>query len=134
MSVMYKYAVQNKLRFPSTKGQLTVEQLFDLPLTSANGASLDTIARTINADIKAMGEESFVETNATDPKKKLLQNSLEIVKDVIKTKQEENAARLDRSKKAEQRQKLRDLINTKKDEKLSQASIEELEKQLSELD
>lgn len=131
---MYKFVVQNKLRFPSLKGELTVEQLFDLPLKSNSGFDLDNVARTINGDIKEIGEESFVETSSNNPRKKILEHSLEIVKDIIKTKQEENAARLSKAKKTEERRKILDALSAKKDQQLSQASIEELESKLAALE
>lgn len=59
---------------------------------------------------------------------------LDIVKDVIATKQAAIAAHEAKRKKAEERRKILDLINTKKDEQLSAASIEELEKKLAALD
>ena len=39
-------AARKKFRFPSKVGMLNVENLWDLPLTSANKASLDDTART----------------------------------------------------------------------------------------
>lgn len=131
---MYKFAVQSKLRFPSMRGDLTVEQLFDLPLKSNSGFDLDNVARTIHGDIKAIGEESFVEATTNSPRKRILESSLEIVKDIIKTKQEENAARLNKTKKAEERRKILDAMNAKKDQQLSEASLEDLEKKLAALE
>lgn len=130
---MYKFAAQNKLRFPSVRGDLLVEQLFDLPLKSNSGFDLDNIARSINKELKAIGEESFVENNY-DPRKKTLENSLEIVKDVIKTKQEENMLRLNKMKKTEERKKILDAMAAKKEQQLSQASLEELEAKLAALE
>lgn len=129
---MYKIAAQNKIRFTSNKGLLTVEQLFDLPLSSKSNFDLDTIAKTINKQLKEMGEESFV--GVSNPAKKEMETALEIVKDVIKSKQEENAAQLNKLKKREQQKKILDAIAAKKDQQLSQASLDELEKQLAELD
>lgn len=131
---MYKIAAQNKFRFPSTRGPLMVEQLFDLPLKSSNGCDLDTIARTVNNDLKTMTQESFVEDATTNPQKAYLETSLEIVKDVIKTKQAENAIQLSKTKRAQERRKLLDIIGAKKDEALTKASLEDLEKKLAELD
>jgi hypothetical protein len=131
---MYKFAAQNKLRFPSNRGELTIEQLFDLPLKSNSGFDLDSIARAINTSLKTIGDESFVETTNNDPRKKTLENSLELVKDVIKTKQEENATRLGKIKRAEERKKILDALAAKKEQQLSQASIEELEAKLAALD
>ncbi len=96
---MFKFAAQHKLRFPSVRGVLVAENLFDLPLKSASGFDLNSVAQAINKELKTTGEESFVEDVTDDPRRKALQVSLEIVKDVIKTKQEENAARLNRAKK-----------------------------------
>lgn len=131
---IYKFAAQNGLRFPSKKGELVVEQLFDLPLKSGTGLDLDTIARTINNSLKGVSEESFVEDTTADPRKQALTVSLEIVKDVIRTKQEENRALQLKRDKAEQRKKILDAIAAKKDQKLSQASLDELEKELAAID
>jgi hypothetical protein len=131
---MYKIAAQNKIRFASVRGELTVEQLFDLPLKANSGFDLDTIARTINGELKGMSEESFVEDVESNPRKRTLEVSLEIVKDVIKTKQEASQAALNRHKKAVERKKILDAIGAKKDSQLSSASLEELEKQLSQLE
>jgi len=131
---MYKFAAQNRLRFESIRGELTAEQLFDLPLKSNSGFDLDTIARGVNAELKAMAEESFVETTTANPRKKALEVSLEIVKDVIKTKQDANAARLSRAKRIEERRKILDALAAKKDQALTAASVDELEKKLAELD
>jgi hypothetical protein len=131
---MYKFAAQNKLRFPSVRGDLTVEQLFDLPLQSKSNFDLDSVARTINNSLKEIGDESFVENNSNDPRKKILESSLELVKDVIKTKQEENSTRLNKIRKSEERKKILDVMAAKKEQQLSQASLEELEAKLAALD
>jgi len=134
MSDIYKFAAQNDLRFPSIRGDLTVENLFHMPLKSPSTFDLDTVAREVNSKLKDMSEESFVEDKAADPKKNRLEVSLEIVKDVIKTKQAENAAKVARMQRSVERRKILDAIGAKKDEKLSQSSLEDLEKQLAALD
>lgn len=131
---MYKFAAQHRLRFTSVRGELMVEQLFDLPLKSHSGFDLDSVARSIATELKTMDAESFVEDPSLNPRKRILEVSLEIVKDVIKTRQEENSARLAKAKKAETRRKLLDALEAKQDEKLSSASVEEIEAQLAALD
>lgn len=131
---MYKFAAQNKLRFQSVRGDLLAEQLFDLPLKSASGFDLNTVAQTINRELKASGEESFVEDVTADPRRKALEVSLEIVKDVIKTKLEENATRLNRLRKAEERRKILDAMSAKQEQAMSAASLEELQQKLDALD
>lgn len=134
MSEIYKFAAQNNLRFPSKRGELTVEQLFQLPLKSQSGCDLDTIAKSINAQLKSATEESFVEDTSADPRKHALTVSLEIVKDVIATKQAENRANVARVTRAMDRKKILDAIAAKKDAQLTQASLEELEQKLAALD
>lgn len=131
---MYKYAAMKKIRFDSCRGDLTVEHLFDMPLKSTTGFDLDTIARDISRNLKALGEESFVEDTSDDPCRKELEVSLEIVKDVIKTKQETAAAAVNMAKRRDDRRKILDALSAKKDQQLTAASIEELEQKLAALD
>lgn len=130
---IYKAAAQLKLRFPSGRGDLTTEDLFSLPLQAKGGFDLDTIARTINGDIKAYGEESFVENRSESPAKRELELKLELLKDVIKTKQEANAAKATATARAEERQKILDILDSKGTQKLLAASEEDLRKRLVEL-
>ena len=57
---LFEIASRNKLRVPTTKGDLTVEQLWDLPLKSANGLSLDSIAIALNKQLESKAT-SFVD-------------------------------------------------------------------------
>lgn len=132
---LYKYAAQNQLRFPSNRGDLTVEQLFDLPLKSTRGGpDLDSVARQINKDLKETAEESFVEDTAADPLRKAAEVAFAVVKDVIATKQEENRAEVARQNRTVERKKILDAMAAKKDQALTTASMEDLEKQLAALD
>lgn len=134
MSEIYKIAAQSGLRFPSKKGDLTTEQLFHLPLKSVNGCDLDTVAKAIHSQLKGASEESFVEDTTADPRRQSLAVALDIVKDVIKTKQDENRTAVAKANKAVERKKLLDAIAAKKDQSLTAASLEELEKKLTELE
>lgn len=134
MSDMYKFAAQNRLRFPSVRGDLTVEQLFQLPLKAQNGADLDSVARAISNQLKSVSEESFVEDPTSDPKKTALVMSLDVVKDVIATKQAENRAALARQNRTIERNKILDAISAKQDKALTESSLDDLKKKLAELD
>lgn len=133
MDDMYKYVAQNGIQFASNRGALSVAQLFDLPLSSRNGFDLDNVAKGINAELKECGEESFVST-ATNPRKKPLEVALDVVKDVIATKQAQAAATLARQHRGEERRKILDALTTKQDQALSAASVEELNAKLAALD
>lgn len=89
MSDIFEKASRQALRFASTVGELTTEQLWHLPLTSKNKACLDGIARNIYSELKGLEEVSFVESKP-DPRKSTLSLQLDIVKHIIAVRLEEN--------------------------------------------
>lgn len=132
MSDIYKHAAINKFRFTSSKGMLTVEDLFDLPLTSTTGkANLDDIARILFKQIKESEEVSFVNTPAAKDADAAI--ALEIVKDIIAHKKAENEARAKSAEATATKQKIMALIDQKKDAAMSEKSIEELQAELAKL-
>lgn len=134
MTDIYKFAAQTVLRFPSPRGgDLTVEQLFQLPLQAKGGFDLDSVAKLVNTELKAVTEESFIPTAKTSPDKARLTVAMAIVKDVIDTKVAENQAAAAKRERQAEIQRVRDLIVQKKDEKLAGASLEELEAKLKAL-
>jgi hypothetical protein len=129
---MFEKAARLKLRFDSPKGLVTVEDLFDLPLTVRNGgASLDNVAKGIARQIRETETESFVLT--TSKADTILQLKLEIVKHVIAIKKAEADAADKAAEKKATKQKILAIIADKKDEQLKGSSIEDLEKQLETL-
>ena len=75
MDNLFMQATREKFRFESSKGDLSVEQLWDLPLTSRTGFDLDTVAKAVNADLKASNEESFVNASNNPAVSRLKHNS-----------------------------------------------------------
>ena len=130
---IYKIAAQEQLRFQSQKGLLAVEDLFKLPLTSVRGDSLNSIAVSINRDLKALGEESFV-ASTTTPQQAKLKMKLNIVKDVIATVQDANAEALNAKKKADTKKKLLQALDRKQDAALEGMSVDEIKAALANLD
>ncbi len=133
MSDLFITAARKKFRFASVRGDLTTENLWDLELKHRSGCDLDAVAKAVNAELKAETEESFVETKA-NVRKTDLEAKLEIVKFVIAAKIAEGKASAERVERAEKRRKLLDALEAKKDQQLTSASIDQLEKQLAELD
>lgn len=102
---LYRTAAQNKLRFPSSKGQLSVEQLFDLPLDSEKYDSLNGLAKAAYLEAKGDGEISFV--TSSKGKSKAVKDAelrLEILKDIIAAKELENALKLQQKQNREARE------------------------------
>lgn len=131
---IFEIATRKKFRFASSKGDLTVEQLWDLPLISTkSGADLDTIARAVNIELKSVTEESFVQVRP-DPRKTELEQKLELVKHVIGVKLADQERIKATAERAEKRRKLLDALAAKDDQALASASREDILKQLAELD
>lgn len=130
---MFEQAARQKLRFESPKGLLSVEDLWDLPLTSATGrANLDSIALDLHQQLKGAADVvSFVDDTAkADP---VVQLRFEIVKHVISTRKKENAEALAAKDKAETKQRLLEVLAKKRDSNLEAMSEEDLLKKLAEL-
>lgn len=124
---IFEYAARNKLRFPSPVGQLTAEQLWDLPLTTTKDGrgSLDGTARAISAELRSITEDSFVEVRP-NPNKAPLETALEVVKHVIATKQAEAKAEQDKKDRAQKREKLLEALADRENEEIKSKSKEEL--------
>ena len=133
MDNLFLQATREKFRFQSGKGELSVEQLWDMPLTSRTGFDLDTVAKAVNSDLKGANEESFVNTT-NNPAVSRLQNKLEVVKAIIEIKLAEAEAAKKRAEKAAERQRLMEVLHSKKDQELQGLSVEEIERRLSQLD
>jgi hypothetical protein len=124
---MFETASRLKLRFDTSKGQLAVEDLWDLPLTSNTGkANLDDVARGLHRQLKNGDDVSFVERSQKSDE--MVQLKFDIVKHVIDVRLAENdAAALARSNK-EKKQQIQAIIAQKENESLMGASLEELKR------
>ena len=129
---LFERASREAFRFPSSKGDLTTEQLWQLPLQSKGGFDLDTVAKQINAALKASAEESFV-TPTSNAGNNLLQAKLDVVKAVIAYKQSENERRRLAADKAVLRDQLRDALNNAEQQELLKLTPEQLRAKLAEL-
>lgn len=130
---LFEIATRKAIRFPSIKGELSTEQLWQLPLTSKVGVDLDTLAKGINKELKSTEEESFVATNS-NPRRNDLQVKLDILKHIIGVKQEEIAAATKRQANAMERQKLQELLARKNDQALEALTPEQIAAKLAALD
>lgn len=129
IATAFEQATRLKLRFNTAKGALTVEDLWDLPLTSGTGKpNLDTIAVGLYTELREAGEAiSFVTPNETASAKKTLQAKFDIVKHIIDVRVAENKAEADARKNREFKQRVLEIIAEKKDDSLKGKSLEELQ-------
>lgn len=133
MQNIFEYATRSKLRFASPRGELSIEQLWDIPLRSNDDFNLNTIAKTTNKALKDISEESFVETKKT-AKQTRLEISLEVVKYVIDIKLAEETAAKTRADNKQEKEKLLGILAEKQAGKLSELSEKELQKRISALE
>ena len=135
MPNLFEIATRKPLRFPSAVGQLTTEQLWQLPLTSSvNGkANLNDTAVRIDDERETLGRKSFVDTSAS-PRRDDLDVMLEIVKHIIATKQNENSAQLAKAARKQQRDILLDAIEQAERRVLGSKTPAQLRAELAALD
>lgn len=122
---LFEVATRGKYRFPY-KGLVSVEDLWDISLEG-----LDSIYKTLNTELKKVNEDSLLEPKTTGSEK--LSNMIEVVKHIVGVKIAERDIRLNELAKKEQKQKILEAIDAKKNENLRNASIEDLEKMLDDL-
>lgn len=124
---MYKKALKIKLRFATTKGKLTTEDLFDLSLTDLNN-----LAISLDKKLSETPRKSFISDIAPDTQEDELR--FNIVKDVITLRlAERNAAQNTKAKAAEKAQLL-EILHRKKNEALENLSVTEIEAKLASLE
>ena len=124
---MYKESSKMKLRFATVKGNLSVEDLWDLSLTA-----LDKMAVAIDEQISKNPKKSFI--SESTPEDKVSKLKLDILKDIINTKLEEKAKKDSEKQKISERNKLLEILAKKEEASLENLSIEELKKKIAELE
>jgi hypothetical protein len=128
---IFLQASRARLRFPSVVGQLTIEDLWDLPLTaeSPKKPSLENIGAPLLArqnDLTKLRGESIL-SDATAPSAELVQVTLQvsILREVARIRQEENKARTVAAAAKSERDRLDALIQGREEKELP---LEELKK------
>lgn len=134
-SNMFEIATRQKLRFASSRGELTAEQLWDVPLRARTGDdfNLDSVAKAANKVLKGLTEESFVSTERT-PAVAKAETALELIKYVIATKLDEEKAAAKRAENKVEREKLLAILAEKQAGKLSELSEKEIQRRINALD
>lgn len=139
---MFEKATRAKLRFSTAIGNMTVEDLWDLPLTStrSKSVSLKDLAAALYKEQRESEVPDFVAMAVSGNPAAITSSSrsetdlkMEIVIHIIKTKAAEQEQKEAQAKKAEQRRAIHELLAAKQTEELSQKSSEELLKMLEEL-
>ncbi len=120
---IYKQASRLKLRFQTTKGPLSAEQLWDLSISE-----LDKLAVSLEEAFEKSNGKSFVVKKSD--KDKIAKLRFDIALDVLTTKMEEDEAARNASDTKAHNEKILALIAKKKEASLESMSVEELEKMM----
>lgn len=119
----YKSASKAKLRFQTSRGVLSVEQLWDLSLED-----LDSLAVSLEAAHKESGKKSFL--NKTSVKDKMAKLAFDVALDILNSKVEDNEAALEAIETKQFNEKILNLIAEKQDDNLRGLSIAQLKAKL----
>lgn len=123
---MYKEALKMKLRFATSKGNLSTEDLFSLNLQD-----LDKIAVGLDGELSKSPKKSFI--SDVTPETKVVELRFNIVKDIINTKLAEKVAKEQSKEKQAKKAQLMEILARKQAESLENLSEEELLKRIQEL-
>lgn len=135
---LYKRALEEKWRFPSKRGPLSLEEIYSLPLEGNGGLNLDVMAIEVYKRIKGLESEkvSFISDDKESRGSKEVQK-LELQLDLLKDRIEDVRARNDRNvelqAKAKQKAMLEKILITKEEESLKDLPADTIKKMLEEL-
>lgn len=120
---MFEQAARLKLRFETSQGIWSVEELWEAPLTHTKRVSLNDIAISLHNQLKH-DTVSFVEEEERPDAR--LQLSFDIVKHIIGVRKAEMKTLADARAKSEQKQKLLAVLARREDNELESKSPDEI--------
>jgi len=126
MSNIFEKASKQKLRFVTSKGMISSEDLWDMSLQS-----LDIIAKKVNKEVKESAEESFITEKTTSNAEATLK--LEMLKHVIAWRLDLKGKAANRLAKRAKIATLKSFIEAKSMQELGEKSSEDLQKMLADL-
>jgi hypothetical protein len=124
---MFEKASRLKVRFESEKGYLAVEDLWDLSLIQLN-----KLAKKYNKEMKENEEEDFLKVRTA--KDTLTELKFNLILHVLTVKKEEQESKEKAAEKKAQKEKLLTILERKESQELEGKSVEELKKQIAELE
>lgn len=127
MSNLFEKASKQKLRFETSKGHLSTEDLWDLSLPS-----LDKVAKGIHSQIKNSEEISFIKESSSANTE--LNLKMDIVKYIIDYKLHLKEAAQKRAEKEAHLAELKEIYKDKTKEEMKGLSKEDIAKRIAELE
>jgi hypothetical protein len=125
---MFEQASRLRLRFGTERGQLSVEELWQLPLTGE--VSLDAIAIELDKQTQSTSKSFVNPEHMTDP---VVQLRFDIVQHVILVRLAEKKKADEARETAAKKQKLLGILARREDAELEGSSPDELRRMIAEL-
>lgn len=122
---VFKEASKEKLRFNTSKGMLSVEQLWDLPRTK-----LAEAIKAVKKVLKQDDDDELSFLDSTKPVDRINQLRFDILKEVYITKKQEAEELRSKAEAKENNQKIMAIIAEKEEEGLKSKPLDELKKML----
>jgi hypothetical protein len=122
----FELASRQKLRFATSRGSLSTEDLWDLKLTELND-----LAKGLNQQLKASTEEDFLKEKSTADKG--IQLRFDLVLHVLQTKQAEADLRKNTAAVNAEVSRLAEILGRKENAELENLSADELRAKIVEL-
>ena len=123
---LFEIATKNKFRF-QYKGLITVEDFWDLPVTE-----LDSVFKTLNSEMKKSKEESLLDTKSKEDK--ILGDKISIVKYIVSVKLQDAENRKKIRENQEKKERILQIMADRQDKAMLDASDEDLQKMLDEIE
>jgi len=125
MADLFKLATKEKYRFNTSKGRLSVEDLWDLSLED-----LDALYKDLRKEQEKDSGESLLSNTSLTRKQKALNNSIEIIKVIVSDKLEAKERAAKAAERRAQNQRILEIMADKQDAALKEKSLEELQAML----
>lgn len=135
MKDVYEKSLRMRLRFTlGDRHDLTLENLWELPLRGNNGYNLDTLAQDLDERRRQSLELSFVNEKTTSKNQELAQEMFDVVKHIIDRKLEDEVEAQKQVEIQNERRLLQEILERKKLDELNNKSIDEIDQMLKDLE
>jgi len=128
---VFELATRLSKRFKTTRGTVTVEDLWNMPLQGNEGFCLDAVYMDLNKIITEQSSSRFAKDG---PMKEDAKIKLSIVDHIIDYKLEEKAKEKRKADNKARREEIMELMKDKQNEKDKSLSMTKLKKMLDELE
>lgn len=123
---IFKYAVLNSLRVPTSRGNLSAEQLAQLPVEGTNNLRTIAINLATKLEQSAPSTLDFLDTSIEVDVE--TQAQFDLVKEIIKHKQSVSKAKSEEAANKTHNAKIDAMIAAREQEEMASLSVDELKK------